>query len=495
MFNFVLSKKDETFKFQVSLFLETNSEAEMKPHVTLVNPAPPVGERWHTREMHMPFALIGLGYLAAVLEKNQYQVDVIDCQVLKLSLEDFRSEISKRQPNIVGVTSSTLSYKTALKLIKIAKEACPNCITIAGGPHVTFWDDKALQECPELDIVVRKEGENTLLELVQRIEAGKSYDDVIGTTCRKDGKIVKNPDRPYIQDLDSLPFPARHLWPMERFREYEDILYLETSRGCVYWCEFCSTVRMHGRKYRMRSPKSVVDELEFLHKTYNIKKFTFCDDAFTVDPLRTVALCNEILNRGLKIEWNCGTRVDMLTKELLAKMKEAGCVSVWFGVESGSQQVLDAMKKGITPELTVKVFGWVRELGMRPMPNVLFGFPGETKKSAWKSIKFVEKIAPDEVSIYNIATPYPGTPLYDMVKEKGWLRITDFDLYDNTTKPIFETPWLSMKDLGKLREGAFHHFYLRRAYLFDKRRRFKVSTAMIAAANIIAIIKLKLRKD
>jgi radical SAM superfamily enzyme YgiQ (UPF0313 family) len=445
--------------------------------------------------MHMPFALIGLGYLAAVLEKNQYQVDVIDCQVLKLSLEDFRSEISKRQPNIVGVTSSTLSYKTALKLIKIAKEACPNCITVAGGPHVTFWDDKALQECPELDIVVRKEGENTLLELVQRIEAGKSYADVVGTTCRKDGKIVKNPDRPYIEDLDSLPFPARHLWPMERFREYEDILYLETSRGCVYWCEFCSTVRMHGRKYRMRSPKSVVDELEFLHKTYNINKFTFCDDAFTVDPSRTVALCNEILKRGLKIEWNCGTRVDMLTKELLAKMKEAGCVTVWFGVESGTQQVLDAMKKGITPELTMKVFGWIRELGMKPVPNVLFGFPGETKESAWKSIKFVEKIAPDDVSIYNIATPYPGTPLYDMVKEKGWLRVTDFDLYDNTTTPIFETPWLSMKDLGKLREGAFHHFYLRREYLFDKRRRFKVSTAMGAAYNVIAIIKLKFRRD
>ena len=460
----------------------------MKPHVTLVNPAAPVGAA-----MHMPFALLGLGYLAAVLEKNQYQVDVIDCQVLKLSFEDFRSEISKRQPNIVGVTSSTLTYQSALKLVKIAKEACPNCITIAGGPHVTFWDDKALEECPELDIIVRREGENTLLELVQRIEAGKSYYDVIGTTCRKDGKIVRNPDRPYIEDLDSLPFPARHLWPMETLRKYENILYLTTSRGCVYWCEFCTTVRMHGRKYRMRSPKNVVDELEALHKTYGISTFTFCDDAFTVDQPRTEALCNEILNRGLKIEWNCGTRVDMLTKELLAKMKEAGCISVWFGVESGSQQVLDAMKKGITPELTTKVFGWVRELGLKPIPNVILGFPGETKESAWKTIKFVEKISPDAVGFYNVATPFPGTPMYDSVKEKGWLRVTDFDKYD-TTKPIFETPQLSMKDLGKLREGAFHHFYLRKAFFFDKRRRFKLSTAMIVGVNLVADIKLKLRR-
>jgi anaerobic magnesium-protoporphyrin IX monomethyl ester cyclase len=460
----------------------------MKPHVTLVNPTAPINAA-----MHMPFALLGLGYLAAVLEKNEYQVDVIDCQLLKLSLEDFRSEISKRQPNIVGVTSSTLTYQSALKLVKIVKEACPECITIAGGPHVTFWDDKALEECPELDIVVRREGEITMLEIVQKIEEDKSYDDVLGTTLRKEGKIVKNPDRSYIEDLDGLPFPARHLWPMERLREYEDILYLATSRGCVYWCEFCTTVRMHGRKYRMRSPKNVVDELEFLHKTYGAKKFTFCDDAFTVDQPRTEALCSEILQRGLKIEWNCGTRVDMITKELLAKMKEAGCITVWFGVESGTQQVLDAMKKGISPELTIKVLGWVRELGLKPVPNVILGFPGETKKSAWKTIKFIEKIAPDEVGFYNVATPFPGTPMYDIVKEKGWLRVTDFDMYD-TTHPIFETPWLSMKDLGKLREGAFHHYYLRTAFLFDKKRKFKISTALIFAANILADVKLKLRR-
>lgn len=461
----------------------------MKPHITLVNPPSPSGA-----VKHLPFALLGLGYLAAVLEKNQYEVDVIDCQVLQLSFDDFKTELSKRKPDLVGMTATTLTYKSALQIARIAKEVHPNCVTVLGGPHVTFWDDKALQECPQLDVVVRREGEITMLELVQRIEAGKSYHDVVGTTCRKNGGFVRNPDRPYIEDLDSLPFPARHLWPMEKLREFEDVAYLATSRGCVYWCEFCTTVRMHGRKYRIRSPKSVADELEFLHKTYNVDKFTFCDDAFTVDQARTEELCREILNRGLKIQWNCGTRVDMLTKELLLKMKEAGCISVWFGVESGSQQVLDAMKKGITPELTTKVFGWVREVELKPVPNVILGFPGETKETAWKTIKFVEKICPDEVGFYNVATPFPGTPMYDQVLEKGWLRVTDFDKYDTTT-PIFETPWLSMKDLGKLREGAFHHFYLRRAYFLDKRRRFKLSTAIVVGVHLLANIKLKLRRN
>jgi anaerobic magnesium-protoporphyrin IX monomethyl ester cyclase len=462
----------------------------MKPHVTLVNPPAPSGSTGH-----LPFALLGLGYLATVLEKNLYEVDVVDCQVLKLSFEEFRSELGKRQPDIVGITSTTLTYNSGLKIAKIVKEVHPTCLTVMGGPHVTFWDYEALQECPELDVVVRREGENTLLELVQKVEAGESFHEVLGITYRKNGKTVRNADRPYIENLDALPFPARHLWPMERLREYEDILYLAASRGCVYWCEFCSTVRMHGRKYRMRSPKNVVDEIEFLHKTYGVNKFTFCDDAFTVDQARTEELCREIMKRGLKIKWNCGTRVDMLTKELLFKMKEAGCISVWFGVESGSQQVLDAMKKGISPELTTQVFSWVREVGLKPVPNVILGFPGETKKSAWKTIKFIEKISPDDVGFYNVATPFPGTPMYDSVKENGWIRVTDFDKYDTTT-PIFETPWLSMKELGKLREAAFHHFYLRSGYFlhnFRKRKFWSLSTALTVLAHLKRSLKLKLR--
>ncbi|HKZ40850.1 MAG TPA: radical SAM protein, partial [Candidatus Hodarchaeales archaeon] len=202
----------------------------------------------------------------------------------------------------------------------------------------------------------------------------------------------------------------------------------------------------------------------FLNKTYNATQFTFCDDAFTVDQPRTEELCREIRNRELKIKWNCGTRVDMITKELLLKMRRAGCISVWFGVESGSQHVLNEMRKGISTEQTIRAINWVRELGLKPVPNVLIGFPGETKESAWRTIKFAERISPDNVAFFNIATPLPGTPMFDTVKENGWMRIFDFDMYDCAT-PIFETPTLNMKQLAELYQQAFQSFYFRPAYV------------------------------
>ena len=460
----------------------------MRPHVTLVNPPYPTQPYQHT-----PFPPLGLGYLAAVLEKNQYEVDVIDCQASNFSYNDFKCELNKRQPNIVGITSTTRLYNSALVIARIAKEVCPDCFIVLGGSHATFWDEEALNECPQLDMIVRKEGENTFLELVQRLEAGKSVHDLLGTTVRKDGKIVKNPDRPYIEDLDSLPFPARHLWPLDELRKVEDVFYLTTTRGCIYWCEFCAAVRMFGRRYRMRSIKNVVDEIEYLHKTHCATQFTFCDDAFTVDKARTEELCDEIKKRGLNIKWNCGTRVDMVTKELLTKMRDTGCISVWFGVESGSQHVLDEMQKGISTDQTIKAVGWVRELGLKPAPNVLLGFPGETKESALRTIKFTQKISPDDVAYYNIATPLPGTPLYDRVKEKGWLKSTNFDEYDCKT-PVFETPELSTKDLEELYAKAFRSFYLRPSFIFRmflKRGRYGFTVSRIALSYLIQEIKSK----
>ncbi|MCW4016564.1 MAG: B12-binding domain-containing radical SAM protein [Candidatus Bathyarchaeota archaeon] len=460
----------------------------MTLNVTLVNPPYPEGAHHHP-----PFTPLGLGYLAAVLEKNNYKVDVIDCQALKISHAELKAELSKRKPDIVGMTSTTLTYKSALRAAKIAKQLHPKCLTILGGVHATFWDDKALQESPDLDVIVRKEGENTMLELVERLEAGKDFYDVLGITCKKGEEIVRNPDRPYIEDLDSLPFPAHHLWPIENLKKYGDVIFpVMTSRGCTFWCEFCSAVRMFGRRYRMRSPKNVVDEIEYLHKTFGSDMFTFYDDSFTVNQPRTAELCEEIIRRKLKIKWDCETRVDMVTKELLILMKKAGCYAVWYGVESGSQKVIDNMEKGFSLEQVMRAFNWTKEVGLMVVAGTILGTPGETKETAWETIKFVEKLNPDDVGFY-IATPYPGTPMYELVKKNNWLKVTDFDRYDTAT-PIFELPTLSMQELREIREKAFHRFYIRPTYIlrmFSKGGVYGFSATKTALAHLLRAIKAK----
>ncbi len=440
----------------------------MKTRITLVNPPYPIGSH-----QHPPFMPLGIGYIGAILYTNHFEVNVIDCQAQKISHQQFREEINKFQPDIVGVTSTTLTYKSALKIIKIAKEILPNCITAIGGPHVTFWDDKALQEEQSLDIVIRGEGENTMLELAQRVENHKTLHDLIGTTCRKGADIVKNPDRPFLENLDSLPFPALHLWQHAgELRKYGTIPYpVMTSRGCVYWCNFCTAVRMFGRKYRMRSPKNVVDELVFLNKNYHASQFTFYDDAFTVDQARTAEICDQIHSRGLKIKWDCETRVDMVTKELLVKMRQAGCIAVWFGVESGSKKLLTSMGKGFSLTQTRRAFKWAKEAGLMAVAGVILGFPGETKESAWETIRFVKELNPNDVGFY-IATPYPGTPMYEEVKANGSLKITDFNRYDTAT-PTFEIPNMTMQELTQIREQAFQSFYLSPAYFVSALGMFK----------------------
>ena len=458
--------------------------------VTLVNPPYPPGAH-----QHPPFMPLGIAYLAAVLEKNGYEVNIIDCQALHLTVNDAEKELRKHQPDIVGLTSTTLTYKSAISIIKVAKDALPNCLTIIGGSHVTFWDEEALHECPQLDIIVRGEGEATLLEIAKKVEKGESFHDVVGTTCRKGGGIVKNPDRPHIEDLESLPYPAFHLWPIEQFKKYGKIIFpVMTSRGCTFWCDFCSAVRMFGRKYRMRSPKKVVDELEFLYKKYGEDQYTFYDDAFTVDQSRTEEMCNEILKRGLKIKWDCETRVDMVTKNLLQKMKNAGCIAVWFGVEAGSAKVIKAMGKGISLTQTFNAFKWANEVGLMTVASMILGFPGETRETAMESINLLSKIKSDEIGVY-IATPYPGTPMYDHVKKMGWIKILDFNKYDTAT-PIFETPTMPMEELRELHDMAHRKFYLRPTYIirsFSKGGVYGYSTTKTALAWLKRSITAKLR--
>ena len=403
--------------------------------ITLVNP--PYPPNAHS---HPPFIPLGLAYLGAVAEKAGHDVTVIDCQGERLTYDTFRQRIAGVPSEVVGVTSTTLLYNSAKTILEVAKEVHPNAVSMIGGSHVSFWDENALNESKNIDVVVRREGEQTFLELLQCIEAKKDFAGVLGTTFRgSDGKILRNEDRPFLNDLDSLPSPAYHLLPLDSYhRMGKTIFPIVTSRGCVQWCDFCSTVRMFGRGYRTRSSKKVVDDMEMLHNKYGESQFTFYDDAFTINRQHTLEMCADIKTRKLNVEWDCETRVDAVDKELLEKMHDAGCITVWFGVESGSEKMLTKMHKKINREQVKNAFKMAQKAGMMTIASAVIGFPGETEETAWETINFINSLNPDDIGCY-IATPYPGTPMYEEVVKNGWLRVTDFNKYDTAT-PTFETP-------------------------------------------------------
>jgi anaerobic magnesium-protoporphyrin IX monomethyl ester cyclase len=456
--------------------------------ITLVNP--PYPPSVHS---HPPFIPLGIAYLGAVAEKAGYKVTVIDCQAEKLTYETFRSCIAQTPSDIIGVTATTLLYKSAMKLITIAKEVQPHAVTMLGGSHGTFWDENALNEYPNLDLVVRREGEKTFIELIKKLEAHSSLGNVLGITYRNGDKIIRNVDRPFIEDLDSLPFPAHHLLPLENLKHNGKIIFpLVSSRGCVYWCDFCSTVRMFGRGYRMRSPKNVVDEMQFVHDKYGVDQVTFYDDAFSVDRNRVIKICEDLLSRKLHMKWDCGTRVDMVDRELMKTMRDAGCFAVWLGVESGSEAILGAMNKRIKLDQTRVAYKTAHEVGLMTIANVVLGFPGETEQTACETIRFVKELNPDDVGFY-VATPYPGTPMYEEVKKNNWLRITDFDKYD-TANPTFQTPGLSMEKLVELRYKAYQDFYLRPGYVFKMMRKggvYGIAAVKTSGAYLLRYLHIK----
>ena len=458
--------------------------------ITFVNP--PYPSKAHS---HPAFIPLGIAYLGAVAEKAGHEVNVIDCQAEKLDYTSFRQRISQQNPDVVGVTATTLLYSSAKQIITIAKETHPDCVTMLGGSHASFWDENALKECPSLDVVVRREGEATFLELLSKLSNNQPLNGTQGSTHRnQNGTISRNPDRPFIENLDELPFPAYHLLPLNAFhRMGKTIFPLTTSRGCVYWCDFCSTVRMFGKGYRMRSPKNVVDEMEKLHNTYGESQFTFYDDAFTVNHDHTRQLCQELKTRNLHVNWDCETRVDMVNRDLLQTMKNAGCMAVWFGVESGSAAILGKMNKKIKLEQTKEAFKTASQVGLMTIASTVIGFPGETEETAWETINFIKKLNPDDIGFY-VATPYPGTPMYEQVKQKGWLRITDFDKYDTAT-PTFETPWLSMDKIREIRYKAHQQFYLRPSYVLRMLGRggtYGTSAVKTSAAYLLRALHLKL---
>jgi len=394
---------------------------------------PPGGyfaERW-TKGSSMP--PLGLLYIAAVLEKDGHEIKIVPADILKLNWNQIAEEIRAYRADIIGVTSTTENRFQSFDLIKLAKKALPQSLTVMGGPHASMAAEDCLENIPELDIVVKGEGEETMRELCRVLDGKEDIDklsSVTGISYRHDGTIHTNPARAPIQDLDTISRPAYHLIPFEAYNFRFEVpgkgllpsVNMMSSRGCPFNCNFCATPINWGRLVRMRSAENIIDEIEFLIDKYGVKVIFFFDDTFNTNPKRVHKICDLIIERKLGIYFKCDVRIDLIDRPLLVKMKEAGLFHLSFGIEAGSERVREEIvNKKIDVDDFFNLVEWCNELDIIPNAFFIFSHPTETWEEAQESIDIIEKYKNKIEASIAILHIYPGTPLEKTAKEMGVL--------------------------------------------------------------------------
>ena len=430
-----------------------------------------VGEKRFSRVIDV-FQPLGLGYIAAVLEKSGYEVKILDAKVEGLSVEDILGRVMEYNPSIIGLGVSTPDFSAARYLSSQIKSLGRYTLLI-GGAHVSALPEETMEEsCFDYGIV--GEGERTVVELVDAISQGnlQQIPKIKGIVFRDGLKIVRTPPREYIEDLDTLPFPARHLFPP--LSKYTYLYYkslplatIITSRGCPYQCTFCDRA-VFGNHVRMRSINNILDEIEMLVKDYGVRSINIVDDLFTITPQRIKEFCRQLLARKLKISWSCFSRVDSITPEILKTMREAGCWMICYGIESGNRRILDSIRKSVTFETIEKAMKWTHEAGILVLGVFILGLPGENEETLRNTLAFAKRLPLYRV-IFNILQPLPGSQIYKMALCQGTLK-KDIDyryyhFYCFPEKLSFVAEGLTTDILRRYRRKAYRDFYLRPAYI------------------------------
>jgi anaerobic magnesium-protoporphyrin IX monomethyl ester cyclase len=405
--------------------------------------APPTKSPWGDPGKLPP---LGLAYVAAALEKADFQVEIFDNYNLKKPNEQVKLEIKRFEPEIVGITCGSVTYRRCIETAKAVKEVLPSCKVVVGGWHPSYMPESLLQY-PEVDYVVMGEGERAMVELANNITKGEdktAIAKISGIAYRHKGKTVKTPPT-FIQDLDQIPFPARHLLPMhiyDRIIPYLDASPVDTMnvvRGCPYNCAYCETKKLWGPISRAFSPPRVVEEINHLVQNYGSKGVYFVGDNFAINKKRTVELCNLIKKEKLDIRWVCDTRADQISRELLRKMKDAGCRTIFFGVESGSPRILEKLNRKITIEQITHALKLCKEEGIRIACSFMLGIPRETVKDMEATFKFARKLDPDWCQ-FNKYVAVPGSALYkEVMANRLYDRVEDFVTYVKTKDFDYES--------------------------------------------------------
>ncbi|MBI2875352.1 MAG: cobalamin B12-binding domain-containing protein [Candidatus Tectomicrobia bacterium] len=424
---------------------------------------------------------LGVGYLAATLRQGGHEVTILDPEPRQMTDAAVEAYLREWDPDLVGISSATANFKGAQRMATLARRATRAPIVV-GGVHASALPLETLEACPQFDLVVVGEGEETLLELCGRLAEGRrDLREVPGLAYRENGsgevvlqdaiekpfKLQRTAPRPPIGDLDRLPFPARDLVDLTLYRPQVHLYRgrksatLITSRGCPARCTFCATGVTLGNRIRFHSPQYVLSEIEQLVHTYGVRDFVFVDDTFTASAQRTKEICQGILDRGLEIGWFCFARVNNASWELFELMKRAGCFSLFFGVESADPQVLKNIKKGTTVEQARQAMKLATAMGFKTEAGFMFGNPGDTRETIEKTIAFALELSP-VIGSFNIMVPFPGTEEYERHRQKNPEGLMNWDNYvPKGVQPLIQLEDLSKADLQRYISRAYLKFYLR----------------------------------
>jgi radical SAM superfamily enzyme YgiQ (UPF0313 family) len=418
----------------------------------------------------------GLAYVAGALLEAGFEVEVLDALALKYTAEDLRRELARRRPGLIGISCNTPLALRSFEAARVASEAVPGAKIVMGGPHPSLFPEQVLRENPAIDFCVVGEGERTTVELARAVAGGGDGDlaSIDGLVWRLDGstgalrggQVVVNAPRAYITDLSSVPVPPYHLFPMELYRP-TPMTYrrlpthsLITSRGCPYRCAFCSK-SVHGSRFRAMSPERVMAEIRVLVDRYGAKGLVFYDDTLLVDRSRVDKICDLMIADGLRLDWACLARVNLLDEEILRKMKDAGCWQISLGLESGNQDLLDLIQKDITIDQIRQAVDLMHKVGLQIRASFMLALPGETYEKARRTVEFAKSLGL-ELASFCITIPYPGTALFEIARRSGRLREdaewTNWNLL-NVEDLVFVPDGVHEGELVRLYKHAWRSFY------------------------------------
>lgn len=423
---------------------------------------------------------LGLASLAAFMIEKGYTTKILEPVLMDLTIDDCMNEIRRLQPRVIGVSSLTSTYAKGVDIVKRVRAENPDKIIIMGGHHVSLFTTHVFENCPEVDLLVRGEGEMTLLELMQFFKKHKfnraavladkkGLNAIDGIILKDKSGVVMTKPRELIKDINILPFPARHLLPIDKCIplpiEYKrlPVVHMMVSRGCPFNCTYCSTHAAFGYRVRMRSPDKVMEEIHHVVDKYGARQISFWDDLLTVNKSWLLDLCNRIRESKLDIVWNCYAHINTIDDDMLKAMKTAGCFCIWYGIEAGDETLLKNINKMTKLDNIRRVVKLTKANGIEVRGLFMVGLPGETPELAQKTINFAKELDCDYAQ-FAVTTPHIGTQLYEDAKRFGTLTV-DFSKFTQQSAVFVPHGYKDAKQVEAMCKKAYRDFYMRPSYM------------------------------